>query len=310
MAKTDDVVTSDVSEVQSGYVQLIYGLFINAFLLKQQCDVWANQALAEAGVSMYHVFGKSKREDQIKILEDIYLYSFAKAYLSGTIENYRGSLSSNSGMLSGHALLHKMLRDGSTVDDTSSGYQVYRRLVPDDNDRTHNLKVLRSFTVLGIPNDDGLAFQYSNPVLDMQLSKYEDSVQKTSCILSPADIESGCVNNFNTSRSNPLGNSCFSEDFKTVRFAYSPSTEINSIDYSFCLSCFIYSKDIQKEKGLNPYYHSFSTEHLWHFIKYHVQAVSTQRPVYNPGTQFDHSLVINNQVEPDDPIGPDSKDDE
>lgn len=308
MAQTADIINMDIPEVSVGYVELNYSVLINYHLLDLQADVWANQARVEAGISMYHVIGERRDDKQHTILRNLYLYSYAKAYLSGTTENFRGTLCMNSGMLFGHSLLHKMLRDGSSVDTTTSGYHVYRSLVPDDKDRKANIATLRRFTDLNIPDDDQLAVQYSCPKLDMQFSKYENSEQKTSCITSVEDIISGTVNNCNTSKSNPLGNSCFNHDFSLIQFAYSPNILINSIDYSICPACFIYSKSIQKETDDNLYYHSFSVNKLMLFIKYHVESISVQKPMYNPATRFDPSRVLKTYVSPDSPVGSDDKD--
>jgi hypothetical protein len=308
MARTADDIDRDVPEVPVGYVQFVYSVLINYHILDHQADVWATQARVEANLNMYHVFGERKDADQHKILRNLYLYSYAKAYLSGTTENYRGTLCMNSGMLFGHAWLHMMLRDGSTVDTTTSGYDVYRSLVPNDSDRKANIETLRRFTDLEIPSSDELALQYSCPKLDMQFSKYENSDQKTSCIISVDDIVAGTINNCNTSKSNPLGNSCFSKDFSSIQFAYSPNVMINDINYSICPACFIYVKDAQKETDDNLYYHSFSVNKLPLFIKYHVEAISVQKPRYNLLKPFDVSEVLKTHIPTNNPVGPDDKD--
>lgn len=276
---------NDAIEVVDTSIIIRNSIRINVKRLKQQAHVFARQIINNTNVDYYRNLGIRDFDDQIKELENMYIYSYAKSYIYGSRTSSIGTVPDESFVFLGHAYLFLILRKGVFVSDGSNTINIRKEIRVNDIDHAYNIKILASnFRWLEIRDDVLKEGIYSVPKYDKRIRNLKKD--DTWCCY---DDLSKCDSAFQflNQTSNPLGNSMYSDSFNN-ELLYIPNSlgNITDINYAINKALFIYNESLSMLDDDNTYYYSIKVRDLDKLTKYDVRAITSLRPKYNPFGDF------------------------
>lgn len=232
----------------------VFTVRIDPLRLWQAGDVMAKHIMS-LGIDLRRVLGRNDREYS-RILKELYVYMFVKAYLHGRNFNDVSKDNEDTYIFRGFALLCHMIAKRRVSYDYYEGLDFSISLEISDADHEYNMEVIReNFGFIGTIDETNLSGTYTfvipmyeriaanmvNYVTNVNNADKKDSesLEKVAnrksnalgvdmCTLAPAD-----VSNYFTSTELPFSNGYYNDDHTKYSFISSPLLDVRNREMAY-----------------------------------------------------------------------------
>jgi hypothetical protein len=270
-----------VSAVRDSSEEIKGSIRINFGKLRQQANVFANQMLSNSNIVYYRLFDMKGIDQHRKCLEQMYIYSYAKAYLYGSRPQTSGSIPPRTIAFWGHALMFLLLEKKIIDSISDNDVHIRKYLYVNDADHKFNIEGLRkNFRFLPDTSDYTNYYVYSSPKYDRWMNGLNSEQSSWVSFGNLDDVS--YLNQHIVGSGCPLFNSAYSDlNENKLLYILCPPGTITSRNISFCKACFIYVHN-QDTVYENCYYRSYMVEKLDRLTKYDVESITSLVPKLGP----------------------------